>query len=799
MSDPDPFDRAMALHEAGRLAEAEAICRQLVSAQSGSPGPLLLLGIIRAQSGDPNGALPLIARSLGIAPDVPIGHFWHGMVLAQLGRADEALRSYRRTTEMTPEFAEAHYNSGDLLLAMNRPAEALAAFERTVALRADLVQAHCARADALIRLNRQADALTELNDVLARDPGFAPALTMRSELLCELGRLAEALADCDRSLAIDASQVPAHINRGTTLFAMGRLPEAQQAFDRALALDPNAVKALGMRGVVHAELGRLTDSLADFERGVQLAPNVAAMHANLGNTLRLLGRYDRALVAFNRALALDPRFAKAYYGRAAVFHQSEQFEPALADCERVLALDPSVSLMASERLYFADLLCDWRDRAARIEDLARRIRQGETVGAWIVITALDDPELQLLAARREAVPAAAATTTNRMTRHGRLRIAYLSPDFRDHPVGYQLVELFERHDKTRFETYGICLRDGPECAIRTRISRAFEHFETLGSRSDAEIAELLKSLEIDIAIDLSGSAGHGRPKIFALRPAPIAVNYAGYPGTMGAGQIDYVMADAVTIPPGNERFFAEQVVRLPDCFFPADTAASRQMPPTRAEAGLPGTGFVFCAFNNSYKLTPQMFDIWMRLLREIDGSVLWLSVGNQTARANLRGEARERQVSPERLIFAERAAERERHLARLALADLHLDTVPYNAHSTASDALWVGVPLITCMGKGFAARVAGSMLTCIGMEELIARDLADYETIALGLAKSPERLAAIRGKLAANREITPLFDMARLARHIESAYETMWQRHRSGAEPQSFSVSPTPHTPPHTP
>jgi predicted O-linked N-acetylglucosamine transferase (SPINDLY family) len=790
MSTPDPFDKAVELHEAGRLAEAEAVCHQLIAAQPDSPGPLLLLGIIRAQSGDPHGALLLIVRSLGIAPDVPLGHFYHAIVLAQLGRPLDALRSYQRTTELTPEFAEAHYNSGDLLLAMNRPAEALAAFERTIALRADLVQAHCARADALIRLNRQADALTELNGVLARNPHFAPVLNMRGELLCELGRLAESLADCDRSLAIDANQVPAHINRGTTLFAMGRLPEAQQAFDRALALNPNAVKALGMRGVVLAELGRLADSLADFERGVALAPNVAAMHTNLGNTLRLLGRYDRALEAFNRALALDPRFAKAYYGRAAVFHQSEQFELALADCERVLALDPSVSMMASERLHLADLLCDWRDRAARVDDLARRIRQGETVGAWIVITALDDLELQLLAARREAVPAAPAPATKRTTSHERLRIAYLSPDYYDHPVAHHLVELFERHDRTRFGTYGICLRDGPECAIHTRISRAFEHFETVGSRADAEIAELLKSLEIDIAIDLSGSAGHGRPKIFALRPAPVAVNYVGYPGTMGAGHIDYVMADAVTIPPGDERFFAEQVVRLPDCFFPANTVGPRKAPPRRDEAGLPETGFVFCAFNNSYKLTPQMFDIWMRLLRQVDGSVLWLSVGNARARSNLRAEAQARQVSPERLIFAERVAERERHLARLVLADLHLDTLPYNAHSTASDALWMGVPLLTCLGRSFAARVAGSMLTAIGMEELIARDLADYEAMALSLARSPERLSTLREKLAANRSSSTLFDMARLCRRVENAYETMWKRHIEGLRPTGFTVPP---------
>jgi protein O-GlcNAc transferase len=268
------------------------------------------------------------------------------------------------------------------------------------------------------------------------------------------------------------------------------------------------------------------------------------------------------------------------------------------------------------------------------------------------------------------------------------------------------------------------------------------------------------------------------------------VNYLGYPGTTGSGHIDYVLADAQTVPAGNERFFSEQVVRLPDCFFPADTLTPPAAPPTRAGAGLPETGFVFCAFNNSYKLAPQMFDIWMRLLRAIDGSVLWLSAGNEIARTNLRAEAQARDVAPERLIFAERVAERGRYFARLGLAGLHLDSLPYNAHSTASDALWMGVPLIACMGKSFAARVAGSMLTAIGLEELIAPDLAAYEALALGLARSPERLNALRRKLAQNRASHPLFDMTRLARQVESAFETMWQRHSAGLPPAGFDVPP---------
>jgi predicted O-linked N-acetylglucosamine transferase (SPINDLY family) len=409
---------------------------------------------------------------------------------------------------------------------------------------------------------------------------------------------------------------------------------------------------------------------------------------------------------------------------------------------------------------------------------------------FYVNCAFDDPELLLLAAKIKAGPSKQITPSRPVQTHVRLRIAYLSPDFHDHPVAHQAVELLERHDKTRFETYGVCLRPGPESAIRQRLRRAFDHFVEAGALSDRDIAQLLADLQIDIAVDLGGYTDAGRTISLSFRPAPIAVNYLGYPGTLGADYIDYLVADALVVPPDAERFYTEKIVRLPDCFLPSDTAGrALPAPPPRAEAGLPETGFVFCAFNNSYKIAPEMFDIWMRLLRAVDGSVLWLSIGDEKARSNLRAEARARQVSSERLVFAGRVEERARHLARLALADLFLDTLPYNAHSTASDMLWAGVPLVTCMGRSFAARVAGSMLTAIGAEELITRDLAQYEALALDLARSPERLAAVRAKLVRNRTSHPLFDTARLCRHLENAYETMWDFHMKGMKPESFMVN----------
>jgi protein O-GlcNAc transferase len=789
MSDPDLFDRALALQEAGRLAEAEALCRTILKAEPHHHQALLLAGMLRTQGGDLQTALVLIGRSLGLAPEVPLGHFYRALVLAALNRGEEAIAAYRKTLELDPDFVEAHYNLGRLLLQANRPAEALEAFTQALRLRPELTEAACASAVVLSQLNRRGEALAALDAVLAKQHDFIPALAMRSDLLSELGRHQEALAQAERALALAPNQAAAEVSRCTALIALGRFAEAQAAIARALAFEPDSARALAMRAVLHREAGRLGPSLADCDRAVALAPGDAVLHCNRGDTLLSLGEYGQALDALDRAVSLNPLLAKSFASRALVLRHQQRFEAALADCERALGLDASLGRVAGERFLLAGLLCDWRRRDAWRDDLEDRVRAGQCVAPWVIATAIDNPALQLTAARRMSGPAVAARPET--PPHQRLRIAYLSPDFHEHPTAHLMVELIERHDRARVETFGICLHGGPGSAIRQRIGQAFEHFVEAGSRSDAEIADLMRQNEIDIAVDLAGHAGGARPGVFQARPAPLAVNFAGHPGTLGAGWADYILADAVVIPPGNEPYFSEQVVRLPHCYLPSDTRFALPPTPSRAEAGLPETGFVFCSFNNSYKLTPQVFGIWMRLLCGTQGSVLWLLAEDAATRRHLLAEARARGVAPERLVFAERRARGE-YLARLPLADCFLDSLPCNAHTTASDALWMGVPLVTCMGQSFAARVAGSMLKAVGLEELIAPDLAAYEALALALAHSPQRLADLRARLAASRSSSPLFDMARLARHVEAAYETMWRRHLEGLPPAAFDVAALP-------
>ena len=408
-----------------------------------------------------------------------------------------------------------------------------------------------------------------------------------------------------------------------------------------------------------------------------------------------------------------------------------------------------------------------------------------------VIGFSDDPALQAQAARNAAKAFGPLSPRPRRIparpAHPRIRLAYLSADFRNHVVGHTLADLFERHDRDRFELWGVALSPAPDSAIRQRLIAGFDHFIDASTLSDRATAMLLREQEIDIAIDLMGHTENARLGIFAHRAAPLQVNHFGYPGTDGADFIDYIIGDRIALPDALAEYFNERIVMLPDCYLP-----SAQMPiptdrPDRRACGLPEKGFVFCNFNASQKITPAVFAIWMRLLAQIEGSVLWLYAGEET-QVNLRREAEARGVDPDRFVFAP-PLERVLHLARLAAADLFLDTMPYNAHNTATEALWAGVPLITCTGKSMAARVATSVLDAAGLPELAARSLADYEALALSLAHEPDRLAALRAKLVIARERSALFDLARSCRHLEAAYVTMMQRHRDGAVPASFAIA----------
>jgi predicted O-linked N-acetylglucosamine transferase (SPINDLY family) len=516
---------------------------------------------------------------------------------------------------------------------------------------------------------------------------------------------------------------------------------------------------------------------------------------NRGDALAALSRYPESLASYDRAIALRPDCTLAYVNRGITLENMSRFEDAVASYDQAVALNPDHKYLAGMRLHAKMHLCDWRNFDADCEHLLASVASRKTVSTPFPLLAVpstpsDQPTCAEALVADFYPPAATPVWRGERYAHERIRIGYLSADLYDHATAVLMARLFECHDRSRLETFAISFGRDDGSAMLARLKQAFDRFIDVRGESDDAVAKLMRSLEIDIAVDLKGFTHGARTRIFAARPAPIQVSYLGYPGTMGAPYIDYLIADHFIVPPERRDAYSERLVWLPDSY-QANTRDRKisDVTPSRRQAGLPDRGFVFCSFNNTYKITPDVFDVWMRLLRKVDGSVLWLLHGNTGAPANLRREAEARGVSGDRLIFAPRMT-LEDHLARHRLADLFLDTYYCNAHTTASDALWAGLPVLTCAWQTFAGRVAGSLLHAVGLPELVTHSLADYEALALKLAREPNLLAGLKQKLARNRDTHPLFDAKRLTRHIEAAYVTMWERHQRDEPPADFSVTP---------
>ena len=677
----------------------------------------------------------------------------------------------------------------------------------------------------------RAGSFERANSLIARSLELQPSNTKFREnyatILCQAGRYDLAIKTCDKGLRSTPRSVYLLYVSATALFKLRRLPESLQRFDKLLAVQPDHLVAINERGSVLAEMKEYDQALAAFQKAVTLNPKFGDVHLNLGNLFGELERHEEAKSSFEKALALNPRLARAWSGLGIILHKSKLFDEALAAFEKALALDPHLAeawlgrgnvfwnltqydnaLTAYDRalslspdlkhatggrLHAKMHLCDWAKIEGEIQHVLSAVRDRKAVSEPFNLLSIPSSSADQLQCAKSFVSdqRSFSALCREIYSHDRIRVAYLSADFRNHAVAYLVTGLFEHHDKSRFEITGISFGPAEDSTLRRRLETAFEHFIDAKDKTDEDIANLIRHHEIDIAVDLMGHTQNSRLGILARRPAPIQVQYIGYAGTLGTDYIDYILADSTVVPEEHRPFFTEQVVWLPDSYLVSDDRrAISPHTPMRHECGLPEDAFVFCSFNNSYKITPVIFELWMRVLRAIPKSVLWLSQANAIATANLRREVERHGVSPQRLIFAPRVSDNADHLARQRQADLFLDTLPYNAHTTASDALWAVVPVLTCLGETFAGRVAASLLKAIGLPELITTSLADYETLALKLAREPPFLAAIKAKLARNRETYPLFDTARFTRHIEAAYVTMWERHRRCVRPEPFAVAP---------
>jgi len=581
------------------------------------------------------------------------------------------------------------------------------------------------------------------------------------------------------------------------LWDLARLPEALASFDAALALKPDFPTAHTNRGQALLDLKRPAEAVASFEAALRDLPDdPEALFGRASALLRLEQRPEQAVADFDRASGFGIDRVECLIGKGAALAELERHAEAAKCFAELLTLAPSREYARGSWLHSKLQIHDWAELARHVAELEARVRRGERVThPQSLLSLSDSSELQLRSAQvfardkyieqRSLGPCAVRARAA----GERLRVAYVSADFGEHPVSHLLVGVLERHDRKHFEPIGVSLRARNSGPFEQRVRAAFDRFIETGERSDEEVARLLRALEVDVAVDLMGYTQGLRLGIFAHRAAPVQATYLGYAGTTGAPYMDYLIADEVVIPAGEERYFSESVVRLPHCYLPNDDRRPIAPLPTREAAGLPSSGVVLCAFTNAYKINPPVFAVWMRLLREIAGSVLWLRGMGEAARGNLQREAQRCGVASSRLVFAPQVAGMAEHLGRQSLADLYLDTQPYNAHSTACDALWAGVPVLTCAGRSFASRVAASVLRAVGLPELITHTLEEYEAQALELLRAPAKLGELREKLSRQRLTAPLFDTERYTRHLERAYLAMHERAALGAPPAAFNLA----------
>ena len=723
--------------------------------------------------------------------------------LLRQGLAPQAAQALALYLQQRPHDAQAWQMLGMARMMAGQLDDAVSALEQSAALNRQDARTWGMLGAACSQLGRAQQAISHFDAAVALAPADAALWCDRGRALHAAQRLEEALASADRALSLNPAQPAAWLLRGNTLRDLRRLPEAVQSLQQAARLVP--ADALHWHALAAAlEDGRqFENTLACARRGLAVAPRHSGLWVSRGNAEMALDQPQPAAASYEQACQCDPGNADAWVGRSRALFKLGEDEQALDCLEKGVALDDKPPFLAE--------LMRYRQKQARWDDLpalwARVLAQLDEHNAYsMAFPMLAHPGAtgaDLLRSARACMAAERAKLPHPLPARpkpheplpapaaGRpLRVGYLSGDLRDHAVSRLMAGVFEAHDRSAFRIIGVdaCAQTVPDTPIRQRVLAAFDESIALGRCTPEEAASRIRALRLDVLIDLMGATGDGQAGVLMLRPAPLQVTWLGFPGTSGMDEIDYILADRHVAPPGSEGEFSECIVRLPDTFQPNDSQrAISPAAPTRASQGLPENGFVFCCHNDTYKVLPGMFDIWMRLLAQVPGSVLWLVCNDEDARANLREQAARRGIDGGRLVFAGRCAYGD-YLARYRLADLFLDTLPFNAGTTASDALWAGLPVLTQTGRSFAGRMAASLLHAVGLPELVTQTADEYEALALRLATHAQELAALRQRLNQQGRASALFDTARLTRHLEQALLTMCQRQQQGLPPQGFDV-----------
>ncbi|WP_415303232.1 tetratricopeptide repeat protein [Candidatus Pelagibacter sp. Uisw_101] len=678
----------------------------------------------------------------------------------QEGRLEEADHLYQKILETQPTHPDANHNLGVLKVLLNKSADALLLFKIAVESNPSIEQYWYSYSNTLIREKKFKEAEAISRKAIKFKPNFVTIHFNLGFILNEIGKFKEAELSYKKAITLKPEFVEAYYNLGATLQALGRTDEAVESYKKAIMLKPKFVEAHNNLGVILKDLGKFDDAEASYKKAIEYKVDYAEALSNLGEVQKSLGRIDDSLSNYKYAYQLKPDLD---YLLGALIHLKMNF-------------------------------CIWDDLPKNINMLTKKINNGEKASTpFALLSLIDDPSIHKKAA--EIYSNDKFPRSNIFPRipqyhdHEKIKIGYFSADFWNHPTSYLTAELYENHDRKKFEIHAFSFGLDTNDKFNIRIKEGVDYFHDVRTMSDYDVVKLVRSLEIDIAIDLKGFTGMNRQGIFAMSTAPIQVSYLGYPGTMAVDYLDYLIADRTLILKEKEKDYSEKIVYMPNSYQPNVSKKSAfKSSLTRQDVGLPNRGFVFCCFNNQYKITPLTFAGWMRILKATDGSVLWLLVNNINAAKNLKKEAVKLGINEDRLIFANYIPNEE-HLKRIQLADLFIDTLPYNAHTTASDALRMGLPVLTCIGDSFAGRVAASLLNAVRLPELITTSQDQYESLAIALAKNPEKMKIIKDKLVNNLNKTTLYDAALYTRNLEVAYSVMYKRFKNKIDLNDIKIN----------
>ena len=714
---------AIALHKSGQLNLAEIQYKELLNFLPNHTLLLNNLGIIASQKGNLEDSIKIIGESLAIDPNQ--AHMLNnlGNILRRLKRFDEALLNYNFALEINPDYEDAYFNRGNLFK--------------------------------------------------------------------DLKKFDEALTNYTQAIELNSEHVDAYFNRGNTFRDLKLFNEALVSYDCAIELRPNNVEAYFNRGNIFSDLEKFDEALINYDHAISLKPEYADLHYSRGNSLQKLRRFEEALASYDLAISFKPDHAQAYFNRGNLLGDLKRFNEALASYDQAIKLKSDIDFILCSCLYMKMYICIWKNFEHLISEITRGIEDDKKSSIpFAMLTFIDSPEVHKktseIYAKEKYPPNNILSKISPYLEHKKIRIGYFSSDFKNHPVSFLTAELYETHDREKFEIHAFSFANIKD-EMTNRIEAGVDYFHDVKMISDQDIALLSRKLEIDIAVDLVGYTENNRTGIFAMRAAPIQLSYIGYLGTMGASYFDYLIADKTIIPSESQKFYLEKIIYLPSYQV---NDSKKNLPThlvTRQEFGLPEAGFVFCCFNNSYKITPYIFDSWARILKRVDSSVLFIYAENQLAEVNLKKEIVLRGISEHRLIFGKRLSVQE-YLARYRSADLFLDTIPYNAGTTASDALRMGLPVLTRTGESFASRMAASLLIALGLPELVTTTQEEYENLAVELATNSKKLKIIKDKLITNLPASKLYNTKLFTKNIETAYAGIYNRYHKGLEPDHIYI-----------